>query len=292
MPREATNFGNLLRNKYLFYLLSFVIGLLGIIIIARSFSCENIWRKDFLADYLTVRAILLKLNPYQPLSTLAVIQGYSLPHGTFLHPNPHSPVLVILSIPFGWFSYKVSACLNVAFEICCLVFSVIFIAKWLGLRLSALTTCATICLCFGLGAVWENLALGQTNLTILALLVVGLRGLTTDRQIVGGIAIGIAISLKVIFLPLLVLVAVYRKAKAFTAVCATIAALNSAAIFVMGYQAIDNYYRYVSPPVAIYHRAYFMNMSFWSVGWKMFEGTGSPVLPGISVPPIMMVSQN
>jgi hypothetical protein len=287
MPREAANFGNLSRKKYLFYLLSFVIGLLGIIIVAQSFSDENIWRKDFLEDYLSARAILLGLNPYQPLSELAVIQGYSLPHGMFLHPNPHSPFLVVLSIPFGLFFYKVSACLNVALEICCLVFSVVFLAKWLGLKLTPLTTCAIVWLSFGWGAVWENLALGQTNLTVLALLVVGLWGLTTERYRIGGIAIGCAITLKIIFWPLLVLVAVYRKAKVFTAACATLVALNSAAICVLGYQAIENYYRHVTPAVASYYRAFSGNMSLWSVGWKLFEGTGSHALVGISVPPLV-----
>lgn len=287
MPRETIIFQNLSRKKHLFCLLSFVLGLLGFIIVAQSFSDENIWRKDFLEDYLTSRAILLKADPYLPTSTLAVIQGYSLPHGTFLHPNPHSPVLVALSIPFGWFSYRVAACLNLALEICCLVFSVVFLAKWLMVELTPLTTAAVVCICFGWGAIWENLALGQTNLLILALLVVGLRGLTTKREIIGGIAIGGAISLKIIFWPLLVLLVLYRKAKVFTAVFATIAALNFAAIFVLGFQAIENYYRYVSPAVASYHRAYFRNMSFWSVGWKLFEGTASPALAGIAVLPLI-----
>jgi hypothetical protein len=287
MPRETINFQNLSRKKHLFYLLSCLIGLLGIIIVAQSFSDENIWRKDFLGDYLTARAILLGLNPYLPLSELAVIQGYSLPHGTFLHPNPHSPLLVMLSIPFGWFSYKAAVGLNLALEICCLAFSVISLGQWLGLRLSTPAASAAILLCFGWGAVWGDLALGQTNLAVLALLVVGLRGLAAGREIVGGIAIGCAIALKIIFWPLLVLVVVYRKVRAFTAVSATLAALNTVAVCVLGYQAIENYYRHVTPAVAFYYRAFFGNMSLWSVGWKLFEGTGSQALVGISVPPLV-----
>jgi hypothetical protein len=284
--RGTIDFTKLSRYKHLFCLFSLLLGLVGIIIVAQSFSDENIWRKDFLGDYLTARAILLALDPYQPLSTLALIQGYSLPHGTFLHPNPHSPFLTVLSIPFGWFSYKTAAYLILAFEVCCLAFSVIGIGKWLGLKPAPFTTGAIVCLLAGWGAVWENLALGQTNLTILVLLVMGLRGLTTERHIFGGIAIGCAISLKIIYWPLLVPLLLYRKIRVLTAGLATIVVLNSLPIFVLGYQAVEHYYRYVSPTVATYHRAYFRNMSFWSVGWKLFEGTGSPSLAGISVPPL------
>jgi hypothetical protein len=289
MPHETMNFTVRSRYKHLFYLLSLLFGMIGTSIIVQSFSDGYIWRKDFLGDYLSARAFLLDVNPYLPLSELAAIQGYLLPHGTFLHPNPHSPILTILIIPFGLFSYQVSAVLILVLEFCCLVFSVLGLGKWLGLHLTPSTICATVCLLTGLGAVWESLALGQTNLTILVLLIMGLWGLARERQIFGGIALGCAIALKIIYWPLLMSVLLYRKNKMLMAATTAIVVLNGVSIFVLGYQTVEQYYRYVSPAVATYHRAYFRNMSFWSVGWKLFEGTGSPVLAGISAPPLFDV---
>jgi hypothetical protein len=51
MPRETIKFENLSRKKHLFYLLSYGIGLLGIILVEPSFFHENIWRKDSLHFY-------------------------------------------------------------------------------------------------------------------------------------------------------------------------------------------------------------------------------------------------
>lgn len=286
MPHETSSSGTISRKKQIFYLVSFVVGLLGIIIVVQSFSSENIWRKDFLQVYLTARAVLLKIDPYLPVFTLAEIQGYSLPHGTFLNPSPHTPVLVALTVPYAWFSYTVSAVLNLVLEICCLVFSVTCITRWLGLRLTPLMTFAAVWLCFGLGAVWESLALGQINLTLAALLIVGFWGLTTGKDTIGGIAVGGVISMKFIFWPLLVLLAVYRKGKACTSVSATIIALNLVAALVLGFDAIDKYYRFAAPSVASLYRSFSGNLSLWSVGWKLFEGTGSTALVGVSVPPV------
>lgn len=287
MPHETGDSGNISRKKRFFYLVSFVVGLLGIIIVVQSFSSENIWRKDFLQVYLTARAVLLKMDPYLPVFTLADIQGYSLPHGAFLNPSPHTPVLMTLTVPYAWFPYTVSAILNLVLEICCLVFSVTCITQWLGLRMTPLMTLATVWLCFGLGAVWESLALGQINLTLAALLIVGLWGLTTGRDTIGGIAVGSVISMKLIFWPLLVLLAVYRKGKACTAVFGTIILLNLFAGLVLGFNTIEKYYLYAAPAVASLYRSFSGNLSLWSVGWKLFEGTGSTALVGITAPPLI-----
>jgi hypothetical protein len=285
VPGEATISEKISRKKCILCLFSLCIGLLGTIIVAQSFSDENVWRKDFLQDYLSARAILLEMDPYQPLTDLAVKQRYALPHGIFHHPNPHSPFLVILSTPYGWVSYKEAAYLNLAVEICCLLFSGIWIAQWLGLTPAA--TCAAVLLCFGWGAVWESLALGQTNLVVLSLLVAGFRGVTTQRDILGGLAIGGAIALKIIFWPLLLLIMIYRKTKACITVVTTLAAMHIAAAFVLGFQAVEHYYRFVAPTVASSYRAFSWNLSLWSVGWKLFEGSGSRELVGISAPPLI-----
>lgn len=287
MPPGIKHFGNLSRKKHIFYVLSFAIGILGIISVAQSFSHESIWRKDFLEDYLSARAILLNQDPYQPLSALAADQGYTLRHGIFYHPNPHSPFLVILSSPYGLFSFKAAACLNLAIEICCLVFSVIGIVHWMGLSIAPMTIAAVVLSSFGWSAVLESLILGQTNLAVLALLVAGLRGLGKDRQSIGGIAIGGAIALKIIFWPLAILLLLYRKTKAFASAVTVLVFMHLSALLVLGFPVIENYYRHVTPSVASSYRAFFRNMSFWSVGWKLFEGTGSHALVGVSAPPFI-----
>ncbi len=261
-----------------------IAGVIGIISINLSFSPDYLWKKDFLADFVSARAVHLHLSPYDPLPTLAARMGYDQP--TFRHPNPHTPVFTLFSIPFGWFSYKTAAQLVMGTEIAALAVAVLMLFLLSDITLTAARFFTVFVISFGWGSVWENLALGQTNITLLALLATSLWALKHQRALLAGTMVGCAISLKIFFWPLLLVVAMQGKFRALLASLLTITVLYGAALAVLGFEALDLYFRTIGPTVAGYYRGYSRNMSLWSVGWKLFDGTGSPVLAGIAMPPL------
>jgi hypothetical protein len=89
--------------------------------------------RDFVQEYLLARAILDRVDPYQPIQTLAA--RYSESSGFFekTDPTPHPPTVGLLALPLGLVSYPVAARAWFGFELVCLVGAVAILVRVTGL---------------------------------------------------------------------------------------------------------------------------------------------------------------
>ena len=66
----------------------------------------------------------------------------------------------------------------------------------------------------------------------------------------------------------------------------TIAIANVAAAMLIGFDRMAHYYLKIGSSVSEFHQAYYFNFSLWTIGWRIFDGTGSQVLGGVNAPPL------
>jgi hypothetical protein len=67
----------------------------------------------------------------------------------------------------------------------------------------------------------------------------------------------------------------------------TFALANLAAAWFIGLEGLRDYYLKVGPGVSALCRGHAGNTSLCSIGWRLFEGTGSSLLTGIEAPPLV-----
>ena len=132
---------------------------------------------------------------------------------------------------------------------------------------------------------------GQVNIVQLFLFLFALRSLQGGREVAGGVALGIAIAIKFIGWPLLLLLALRRRWMALAAAAVTLAAANLLAVAVLGWSVVVEYFLRVGPGVMALYRAHIHNWSLWGVAWRLLDGTGSPVNIGVSAAPLISAPQ-
>jgi hypothetical protein len=127
------------------------------------------------------------------------------------------------------------------------------------------------------------------NALLLVLLVAAWQGLRSNKDIQGGIYLGLAVAIKLVAWPIVVFLMFRRNWRAYFAALATTVAANMTASLLMGFDRVANYYLKIGPSVSNLYHAHEWNFSLWSLGWRLFEGTGSPIIFGVGVtaPPLI-----
>jgi hypothetical protein len=268
-----------------------IFGFSGFQLALRSLKPENTIRKDFTQEYLMARAILAGVNPYQPLPELG--ERFQIANAKFLfpHPTPHTPAVAIASLPFAFFGYLEAIRIWFAVEIVCLLASVFLLLRWFKSSIHPLLVIAVTWTALGWSHIWEDLILGQLNIVLLLLIVGAWLNLRSGRQVSGGALLGAAISFKLIFWPLVLLLALRRRWVSAIATLGVFVIVNLMAALAMGWRAVADYYLNVGPSTAALYRAFAHNLSLWSIGWRIFTGTWSPALTGPKAPPLLFSTQ-
>jgi hypothetical protein len=135
---------------------------------------------------------------------------------------------------------------------------------------------------------WEEIVIGQLMTLLFVLLIAAWLTLRSGDDIRGGILLGCLIALKLMAWPVAIFLAIRRKWRAVVAVGASAVAANLAAAVLMGFDRVVYYYVDVSAIVSPLYRAHEANFSMWTIGWRLFDGTGSPVLLGLEAPPLVI----
>jgi len=265
--------------------LALLFGFSGFQLAIESLKPENITRKDFLAEYLAAKAVLEGVNPYQPLPALNE-RFQTGATRVFPHPTPHTPSLAIFSLPFAFLSYARAASIWLLVEILCLSASIFILLRGFNVAVNPFLALLVIWATLGWAHVWEGLVLGQLNTVLLFLIAGAWSNLRNGRQGAGGALLGAAIALKLIFWPLALLLVFLRRWLSAIMALAVFAVTNLIAATAMGWRVVASYYIDVGPSTAALYRAYAQNLSLWSIGWRVFSGTGSPALTGVKAPPI------
>jgi uncharacterized membrane protein YhaH (DUF805 family) len=171
----------------------------------RLLLSPGVYSKDIVQDWLMARAVLDGQNPYLPENELATryLPGM-VPHA-IAHASPHPPIVALLIAPLGVLSYEAMAEVWLGIEVALLVLSV-------ALLCAAATPTARkrIWLLPGIVGVlaWcpatQELAWGQFGSLMLVLVIAAWLALQRQRLRLAGVFLGLAISVKL--LPLLLLV--------------------------------------------------------------------------------------
>jgi hypothetical protein len=254
----------------------------------QSFSVPNIFRKDIIQEFLISKSISGGVDPYLPMQRLADWFMGPLPVPVLPHPTPHPPPVALLSLPLGCLSYEHAAIVWFFFELICLSVSVAFLLRWLGVekRLALASLSALLILIWA--PISSELVLGQLNALLFVFLVGAWQALRSGKDIRGGILLGSAISVKLVPWPIIIFLMLRRNWRAACAALSTLAIANVGAAALIGLDRTTHYYSNIGMSVSSLYHAHISNFSLWTIGWRIFDGTGSPVsiVDGVSAPPL------
>jgi len=274
--------------RYYLVFVAAVAGIAHMLMWWQSFSVPNIFRKDILQEFLISKSVLGGIDPYLPMQRLADRFMGPLPISVLPHPTPHPPPVALLSLPLGWLSYEHAAIMWFFLELICLSASVAFLLRWLGVEKRVVIASLSALLILVWPPVSSELVLGQLNALLFVLLVGAWQALRSGKDIQGGILLGSAIAVKFVPWPIMIFLMLRRNWRAACAAISTLAIANVAAATLIGLDRTTYYYSTIGMSVSSLYHAHISNFSLWTIGWRIFDGTGSPVLivDGVSAPPL------
>lgn len=268
----------------LFVLLTLFSGFAGIQLAINSVNPKNVTIRDFLPEYLVARAVLERVDPYQPLSDLnrRLVPDDKVP----CHRSPHTPVLAISFVPLAFLSFVQAAKVWLLVQFLFLCASIFLLFRGLKITSTPLLVLFATWAALGWCHVWEDMIYGQINTVLLFLIVGAWLSLREGRQGLGGAMLGGAISLKLIFWPIALFLLLRRQSFSVLMVVAVFVATNLIAAVAMGWKVVVNYYVVVGPSVGALYRNTSQNLSLWSIGWRTFVGTATPGMTEVEAPPL------
>lgn len=273
--------------KYLLVLVAFILGLTSLQVSLQSLVRPFVYHKDFIQEYLLAKAVLKGVDPFLPLPELALRFLGPLPNPVLQHPTPHPPAVAWLSLPLGLLSYEQAAVVWFLFEIVCIVAAIYLLLRWFGRRPGLALTLFTALLALGWNPFWEELITGQLMTLLLLLLIGAWLAFRSGDEITGGVLFGLSIALKLVAWPIIIFLAIRRNWRAVIAAGAAGLVANLAAALLMGFERVLYYYLEVGTKVSSLYHASDYNFSLWTIGWRAFEGTGSPVVTGATADPLV-----
>ncbi len=271
-------------------LLMMVLAEVRVSLILRTFDpAGGLYKKDIFQEYLLSKAVLAGVPPYLPLPELAQhFMGDNLPENLYPHPTPHPPTVILLALPLGFFSFQVAALVWFVFELVCLMAAAYGMSWWFNSQEHVWRRAFFIFFFMLAWRPWmEELMNGQLGIFQLALLVGAWLALRKERDWIGGALLGITIALKLIAWPLAFFLLIRRRWRAVFSIGLAFGVCNLLALLIMGWDQIFYYYTQVSVQVMPLYRAFGWNLSLSSLGWRLFDGTGSPGLIGFLSDPLL-----
>jgi hypothetical protein len=274
----------MLVSKALLALTLAVVALVSVGLILRTLLPPLVYQKDFMQEYLLARAVLAGLPPYLPMPQLAARLLGPLPVPLMPQPTPHPPPVALLSLPYGLLGYISAAAAWMAFELLCVALSVYLLLRWVvgKPRLAHFLAAGLFILLWTPFA--EAFSVGQLWTPLLLLLTLAFFALRSGRDGWGGLLLGAVFALKLFAWPVLIYLLLRKKLQALAAAGVAWTALNATAGLLVGWEQLVYYYTQVGRQVEPLYHAHERNFSIWSLGFRLFEGTSSPVVTGIEAP--------
>ena len=234
------------------------------------------YAKDLQEPYLAARALRDGIDIYTPVNELAA-RYFPIAADTFPHPDPHPPVLALLSLPLTLLPFPVIVPLWLGLSLVLLV----TVGRWLGLSSRASLALAAW------PPLWCLLYIGQLELLILTLALLGWRCAAAGRDARAGLWLGLAAVLKLYPVVLLVPFAARRRTRLLLAAGAVIAVGQLANLATVGRAGLVRYYVEVLPSVAALYDHLGLNSSPHGALLRVFGGA-SDVSPLIHAPNVVL----
>lgn len=253
-----------------FLLFAFVAALVAGKRIADSYEPRELYRKDFLQEYVLARAVLAGVYPYAPMPEMAARFGLP-PDVPWSHPTPHTPAAAILSVPLGLLPYPVAVTIWLLFELACLAIVVELLARAWGEPVSLLMKIAIFLMGLATGPVLHELWFGQFSSILLLLLTLAWLNLRSDRDEIGGALIGLSIALKLTAWPIALFLLLTNRWRAILPAIGVIALLHFVAVLVLGMAPVLDYYYVVGQQIAADYAWHDENFSLWTLIPRLFS---------------------
>lgn len=273
--------------RWFFLVVLVLMAVFSLLLSVLSLFPVQVYQKDFIQEYLLARAVLTGVDPYLPLPELSKILMGELPVGLLPHPLPHPPPAVLLALPFGLLSYETSAAAWFIFEIICIGAAVFLLVRYLFPNPRAVHFMGAAVLVLIWSPVKDELVVGQWMSVLLLLLVLAWLLFRKNKDIAGGLLIGLVVALKLTAWPVVLFLVLRRRWKAVFAAGGAVLAAHLVSGLLMGFDRLWFYYTEVGGQVTLLYRAHERNFSVWSIGYRLFEGTGSTAGASISAPPLV-----
>jgi alpha-1,2-mannosyltransferase len=265
--------------------LGVVLGLAHLKIPLGSLLPEYIYSRDVLQGYVLAKAILDGADPYLPMPQLVARYVGGIAYAELPHATPHPPMLGLLLAPLSLLDYPTAAAVWIGLELTCLIASVYLPGRALDTHLSMRVTLGIAAVLLMWYPMWVEMFWGQLQLPMLALLSGAWVALRSGRSALGGALVGLAILLKPIPLPLLLLFVLWKDWHALAAALFGVSAGYLTASFVVGLDKIETYFTVVLLSVTSIYRASWGNVSISSLGWRLFDGTQATTTTGYALAP-------
>jgi hypothetical protein len=242
--------------------------------------------RDVMQYYLLAKATISGINPYLPLNDLAQTFIGSIPFSP--HPAPCTPFLTIMFIPLSMFSLGQLTMIWFFVELACLVAIASLLPVLWKTKPDWKASIIILCLLLSWYPVVNDLSYGQLSIILTLFLLVGLITLRKNHGIIAGIMIGFTVAIKLITWPLIIYFALKKEWRPLISSCLTAAVLNTIALATIGYRPFLNYYFDVSRQVTVIYQSAMHNLSLWSIGYRLFAGTGSDLFSSfVNAPPLV-----
>ncbi len=262
-------------------------GLNGLRSSVQSLSYTEVYRKDFASGYLLAKALIHGVDPYLPLSELAVRFNLNSPTPIFPHPTPHTIAQGVLMVPFSLLPYEKAAVAWWCFELFCLAAALLLLFR--GVEQPAAWGMFGLCFVGLLGwwPITTDLLFGQMNLVLLLCLTGAWLCLRADQDKRGGALLGAAIALKMMGWPIVIFLFWQRRWRAFFSASGVFLGAQLVALYLVGRSGLTDYYLHKAPAVTKIYDHFYSNYSVWSLCLRWFEGTRQSIYPSLIAPPLL-----
>jgi hypothetical protein len=227
-------------------------------------------------EYLTAWALRDGGDVFTPVTELS---AHYFPVGTdnFPHPSPHQPVLALLSLPLTLLPFPAIVPLWLLLNIVLLV----VVGRWLGLSTEASLPLAAW------PPMWCLLYIGQFELLILVLAMLGWRAAAGGRDWHAGLWLGTAAVIKLYPVLLLVPYAAQRRGRIVVAAAAVFLMSQLGNLVAVGSAGEVRYYREVLPAVSREYVRTGLNSSPYGAFVRLFGGA-TDVPPLVDAPALVL----
>ena len=250
-------------------------GLVGGKRIVESFFGLEIYKKDFIQEYLMGKAILSGVSPYLSVVELAARWLPEAGYDRLRHPTPHPPLVGLLGVPFALLEYRAATVVWLGIELLCVGVSIALLARWWGRPLGVRGTALILLGLLGWVPLVEGLWFGQLTTLLFLLLLLAWGALRREADGLGGALLGLIFAIKLAAWPMLLFLALRRRWRAAAAAGVVIALTHGLAAAVLGIEVVRDYYLEVGPQVAALYRGHDTNYSLTTLGTRLFEGFGN-----------------
>lgn len=264
-----------------------VLGAMSLVFLVRLHFGPEVWRKDIGPDWLQESAIAHGLPAYLPLPELAARFAGGHEMNDYAHATPHTPFTALVLLPLGWLPYPVVAALWLGLGLAMLAGSMLALVAVGPAKPTAARVAGATLLALAFPPVLDDLKLGQLGMPLVVLLVGAFVALRERRDGLGGVALGLAVALKLTGWPLIGWLLLERRFRAVGVALFTAVAMNLVTVPLVGFPTLVSYYLKIGPETGALNRGSVYNFALLTLGHRLFEGTDFTVLTGFVAPPLV-----